>query len=946
MAELLEEMARLDTMKVILEPGILLSDQGTILNLTSIRAKATSTAYTLPDMLADLNSICEPFLSRGPEYAEYGKKFLENANNAIVEAVQRAQMLAAGYTLEQVRQIQQQQQAQPQQQQAQAQPQYQQQQDPSNAYQQHQQQQGTQAGPAQISMYSQRQPQQPLQRRRQQGVQPPAGAAGTSQGENGWLELVGEEGVGESGDVAPPAVNVATSNGGLSASSARMGQSNLTGASSGSRGGIGGGGAGGGVSSGKGSKGGSFGERKPDAQRARVVGRRCEVCAVIKKAGCGTDAAHFRCLKRKKPEAVPEIEKNLVRLGDVGDEERVTVWNPAEGRKLSGQAAPMMKNLAGWLANHPGWEAHPKGAVVPSNKKLKDASSDRTGGSHDSLGRMGQHGQQLNSQKPQKVRVTWGEGSGENEEGQAAEGGEESRGERGIRAARDLARGEVIATIRFSAALVQGESDPLPYPDAPWTVHLAAKLLREFSKGSGGKAWPYLRCLPRWAGLPWLGLREGEEWEREIQHEGTVGRMRSMLDEARLQWQMCRQEESERERERIEKSSAGSGAAAAGVADGAVSGEWQWEGGIAHATWPEFAWALTMVFTHAYSLPRVDGTDALMRMFLPVADLLNHDPHKANVDWYSQGLHEDRLELVALNPIARGAPLVADYGQYSSDHFLLTYGFVPLENAADRGDVFQDMTQAVTWYLQRYYQTRSGTMHSFPPTDDEFQEYVQVALEGAEVERSRVTPEGGSSTHGDGKADEEGDGDEGPDDPTGAAAHDTPMYVYREARVDARLLGAFAAVQRWLEGVDWEDSEEEWVMDVDNALVAVGRRCRELLDAFPTSLVRDRGALWQHLRCSQQQGKRHGEGGERASGEGAGVQGMEAGSGEVVGAASWEECASSRLLSPVQATAVRFRIVVKEMLEAVADSAPKAFEERQRVRPAQAEEAEEGTAEA
>ncbi|CAI5986666.1 unnamed protein product [Closterium sp. NIES-64] len=545
-----------------------------------------------------------------------------------------------------------------------------------------------------------------------------------------------------------------------------------------------------------------------------------------------------------------------------------------------------------------------------------------------------------------KVRVTWGEGSGGNEEAQPTEGGEEIRGERGIRAARDLARGEVIATIRFSAALVQGEHDPLPYPDAPWTVHLAAKLLREFSKGSAGKAWPYLRCLPRWAGLPWLGLREGEEWEREIQHEGTVGRMRAMLEEARLQWQMCRQEESEREKERVEKSGAGGGG---GAADGAVSGEWQWEGGIAHATWPEFAWALTMVFTHAYSLPRVDGTDALMRMFLPVADLLNHDPHKANVDWYSAGLHEDRLELVALNPIARSAPLVADYGQYSSDHFLLTYGFVPLENSADRVDVFQDMTQAVTWYLQRYYQTRSGTMHSFPPTDDEFQEYVQVALEGAEVERSRVTPdesrEGGSSTHGDGKGDEDGEGDEGLDDPTGAAAHDMPLYVYRDARVDARLLGAFAAVQRWLEGVDWEDSEEEWVMDVDNALVAVGRRCRELLDAFPTSLARDRGVLWQHLRCSQQQGKRHGEGGERASGEEAGVQGREAGSGEVVGAAAWEECASSRLLSPVQATAVRFRIVVKEMLEAVADSAPKAFEERQRVRPAQAED-DEGIAEA
>ncbi|GJP53617.1 hypothetical protein CLOM_g12771 [Closterium sp. NIES-68] len=581
------------------------------------------------------------------------------------------------------------------------------------------------------------------------------------------------------------------------------------------------------------------------------------------------------------------------------------------------------------------------------------------------------HGAKELSGPSRKVQVTWGEDSGER--------GEE---ERGIRAARDLDRGEVIATVHYSSALVQGEDDPLPYPGAPWTVHLAAKLLREYSKGSAGKAWPYLRCLPRWAGLPWLGLREGADWESEIQHAGTVGRMREMLEEARMQWQMCRQEEQEREKERTEKPDLG--AAAAGDAGGVGEGECQWEGGIAHATWPEFAWALTMVFTHAYSLPRLDGTDFLMRMFLPVADLLNHDPRKANVDWYSAGLHEDRLELVALNPIMQGDALVADYGQYSSDHFLLTYGFVPGDNVADRADVFQDMTQAVAWYLERYYQTRSGTMHSFPPTDDEFQEYVQVALEGAEVEHDRVAPDesgkGDKDAHGEGKeGGEEGEGDEEADDAAGAAGHDTPLYVYRDARVDARLLGAFAAVQRWLEGVDWEDTEEEWVMDVDNALVAVGRRCRELLDGFPTSLARDRGVLWQHLRCSQQQQQqiRQGEGVQGTSGGERSVQGEEGGSDKGVDAspscstapssssssassshisssmscsaedsAAWRgECDPSRLLSPIQAVAVRFRISVKEMLEAVADSAPKAFEERQRVRPA-LEGEEEGAAEA
>lgn len=48
--------------------------------------------YTLPEMLMDLNSICEPFLNQSPSHAEYAKIFLENANEEIVKAVQDAQV--------------------------------------------------------------------------------------------------------------------------------------------------------------------------------------------------------------------------------------------------------------------------------------------------------------------------------------------------------------------------------------------------------------------------------------------------------------------------------------------------------------------------------------------------------------------------------------------------------------------------------------------------------------------------------------------------------------------------------------------------------------------------------------------------------------------------------------------------------------------------------------
>jgi len=57
---------------------------------------------------------------------------------------------------------------------------------------------------------------------------------------------------------------------------------------------------------------------------------------------------------------------------------------------------------------------------------------------------------------------------------------------------------------------------------------------------------------------------------------------------------------------------------------------------------------------------------------------------------------------------------------------------------------------------------------------------------------------------------------------------ESPLQVFPSGSASLRLLGAFAAVQRWMESVDWEDTEESWVLDIRNAASAIRRRCQEV----------------------------------------------------------------------------------------------------------------------
>eukprot|EP00178_Gracilaria_changii_P005289 TRINITY_DN1867_c0_g1_i1.p1 TRINITY_DN1867_c0_g1~~TRINITY_DN1867_c0_g1_i1.p1 ORF type:complete len:503 (+),score=117.86 TRINITY_DN1867_c0_g1_i1:136-1509(+) len=62
-------------------------------------------------------------------------------------------------------------------------------------------------------------------------------------------------------------------------------------------------------------------------------------------------------------------------------EPRVTVWNPVNGRTISGNAAPCRRNLRAWMQQHPGWVPKEEGQLSSSrrnrNRKVIGSRSQR-----------------------------------------------------------------------------------------------------------------------------------------------------------------------------------------------------------------------------------------------------------------------------------------------------------------------------------------------------------------------------------------------------------------------------------------------------------------------------------------------------------------------------------------------------------------------------------------
>mmetsp|Transcript_40317 Transcript_40317/g.95812 ORF Transcript_40317/g.95812 Transcript_40317/m.95812 type:complete len:294 (+) Transcript_40317:75-956(+) len=110
---------------------------------------------------------------------------------------------------------------------------------------------------------------------------------------------------------------------------------------------------------------------------------------------------------------------------------------------------------------------------------------------------------------------------------------ESNEGERGLIAVKDIAEGEELVTVPLRIALTDHpedeESNYLLYQDAPWSVRLAAKILREKAKGSNSPWKSYIDVLPTTILSPLTNF-SWEEMLVSMQGCSTEGRVTNICE--------------------------------------------------------------------------------------------------------------------------------------------------------------------------------------------------------------------------------------------------------------------------------------------------------------------------------------------------------------------------------------------------------------------------------
>eukprot|EP00850_Spirogloea_muscicola_P021657 SM000257S08641 [mRNA] locus=s257:3394:6507:- [translate_table: standard] len=395
-----------------------------------------------------------------------------------------------------------------------------------------------------------------------------------------------------------------------------------------------------------------------------------------------------------------------------------------------------------------------------------------------------------------------------------------SRGaERGLVAAAPAARGDTLFRVPFSLALMlDGDDGSKPHA---WPRRLVRLLLGEVAKGPASFWHPFLAIFPRAVPLPWAHLPP--DLYGEIQFQPTVRRVQRMVEYAWKHFEQLLAEEAQ------------TGAS----------------GDAPPVAWADFVWGLSMVHTRHYSLsiplecapaahildfltPSLDWKDGSpgpwRRMFLPVADLLNHGSDNL-VDWHSGGLFHDRLELRALTDVAAGEQVHAKYGEVCNENFFVHYGFVPERNAFNHVPLFDSPREAAEWFI-----LSEGIMSSLKENDGVLAKLMAVAEEAS---RTALDEAGIQDPYR--RAFDMSEENRAPLDDQ----HDPSPRVYADLGVDMHLMAMFAAI--------WVASQGDTMAGASAAAVtaaaqahardAVTRRCEELLAACPTSIAEDRAVL-------------------------------------------------------------------------------------------------------
>ncbi|KAK9805479.1 hypothetical protein WJX72_000563 [[Myrmecia] bisecta] len=262
--------------------------------------------------------------------------------------------------------------------------------------------------------------------------------------------------------------------------------------------------------------------------------------------------------------------------------------------------------------------------------------------------------------------------------------------QRGILCVSDIPKGQVIMRVPLRLALVDHEDDleakAALYAEAPWSVRLAAKLLRELAKGHESPWAAYLQVLPAVVDGPLTTFAWGDF--KEIQYDPMMEQVHAgswLLSDAYPR----------------------------------LEGE-----AIGGATREQFEWAMSVVHSRTFGSAAEEGGVGV-RMLLPLVDMLNHggdetafllqDPSRPadNVEWElvsPQKSPSEEWEMVvsAKRDIQEGEEVLLSYGERSNDDFFLHYGFVPARNAHDDVILFASLEEALDWHTEVFPHEGSG----------------------------------------------------------------------------------------------------------------------------------------------------------------------------------------------------------------------------------------------
>ena len=256
---------------------------------------------------------------------------------------------------------------------------------------------------------------------------------------------------------------------------------------------------------------------------------------------------------------------------------------------------------------------------------------------------------------------------------------------RGIIASTDVKAGQVL----FQVPVKLGIIDDAENDEYPWSVRLAAKLLRLKAEGDRCLWGDYVAVLPE---------RVFNATSQEFSFED---------DEA-----ICNAEA--REEAHFSRWIASSNFKRLAEEGGMIP-----EGTTEEA----FCDAMTVVHSRTFSIPANDRPSGLARLLMPGIDLLNHagdvdlnmnDGSVAEIELIATDAcrwdlvpkigGEYQMVVSAVRDIVKGEEVTLSYGERSNDDFFIHYGFVPPRNVHDTVRLHEDLVSAMEWTIERIHE--------------------------------------------------------------------------------------------------------------------------------------------------------------------------------------------------------------------------------------------------